>query len=561
MLAAAIFASPHSEQSDMVPAAVSRIVTPQGTGNTTSSSFPSVGIVGDTRGGFCSGTLISSEFVLTAAHCADDVANTSGRFNINGTTYGTSQVIVHPSYNINRLGTDQANDIALYKLSRPVTDVAASPIYRSTPRVGETLTLVGFGGGRASNGGADGTFGTKRSGTTPIDRVSQTIVGWRYDNASESNTAPGDSGGPAFLNVGGVYYVAGVTSGGTSVNSAIGDNSFDTRVDAYKSWIDSIVGSTGTPTPTPTPSPQPVPQPSPELPTVSIRATDANAGERRSSQSSNRGEFVISRTGSTSAALTVSLAIAGSATNGVDYGTVPSSITIPARVSSVRVRFTPRDDSIVEGTETAIFTVNASAAYNTNASLRSSTIVIADNDVARSNDSFANRQTITGTGVIVTGTSISATRESGEPSAASVPGGKSIWYSWKAPSSGTVTLATSGSDFDTTLGVYTGTQLSRLRLVTGNDDENLAAGQLTSRASFTATKGTTYQILVDGYNGTGGQVQLSLSQAGRSRSSEIVVNNVSKYFAAPPITTTPPVVTTSSSTNANRDFLFALLAR
>src|SRR5206468_2811748 len=67
----------------------------------------------------------------------------------------------------------------------------------------------------------------------------------------ESNTAPGDSGGPAYLHVNGTYYVAGVTSGGDRDDSAIGDHSFDTRVDAYAAWIDSIVGTTTPPPPPP----------------------------------------------------------------------------------------------------------------------------------------------------------------------------------------------------------------------------------------------------------------------------------------------------------------------
>ena len=47
---------------------------------TPTSGFPSVGLVGDSRGSFCSGTLISPTHVLTAGHCAIGVGNTQGRF-------------------------------------------------------------------------------------------------------------------------------------------------------------------------------------------------------------------------------------------------------------------------------------------------------------------------------------------------------------------------------------------------------------------------------------------------------------------------------------------------
>jgi hypothetical protein len=212
---------------------------------TPTSGFAAVGLVGDRSDDFCSGTLIGDRWVLTAGHCAEGVGATQGRFTVGGNTYSTSQVYVHPQYNANRIGEDSANDIALYQLSQPVTGIQPMQIFRGTPTVGQLLTLVGFGAGGTGNGGHNGDFGTKRVGTTPIDGVTPKLITWRFDNNSESNTAPGDSGGPAFVQVGGIYYVAGVTSGGSRNDAGIGDNSFDTRVDAYASWIDSLMGTGG----------------------------------------------------------------------------------------------------------------------------------------------------------------------------------------------------------------------------------------------------------------------------------------------------------------------------
>jgi len=204
-------------------------------GGVPTDQFPSVGIVGDRFGGFCSGTLITPRDVATAAHCAVGINNTEGRFTVEGTTYETRSIHVHPSYNDFTL----SNDIAVFRLSRAVTNIAPSPIFRGTPRVGQMLTLVGYGAGGTGASGHTGDFGTKRVGLTPIDGVEETLITWRFDDETESNTAPGDSGGAAFLDVNGEYYLAGITSGGDRWDAGFGDNSFDTRVDSFADWIDA----------------------------------------------------------------------------------------------------------------------------------------------------------------------------------------------------------------------------------------------------------------------------------------------------------------------------------
>ena len=131
------------------------------------------------------------------------------------------------------------------------------------------------------------------------------------------------------------------------------------------------------------------------------------------------------------------------------------------------------------------------------------------------NDNFANRTIITGSTITLAATNTGATKEAGEPNHAGNAGGKSVWWTWTAPSGGTVTLDTHGSNFDTLLAVYTGTSVSALAKVAANDDDP-AGGTTTSKLTFVATAGTAYQIVVDGYGGASGNVTLNLSLASAS---------------------------------------------
>ncbi|MFO0941751.1 MAG: Calx-beta domain-containing protein [Pirellulales bacterium] len=261
------------------------------------------------------------------------------------------------------------------------------------------------------------------------------------------------------------------------------------------------------------------------MPSVSITASDAAAAETLSTQTANTGTYVITRTGSTTAALTVNIALSGSATNGTDYKSIPTSVTIPAGATSATITLTPIDDSIVEGSETAVITLSSGTGYSVDGVSSSALVTIADNDVATStnNDMFANRVVLVGQTVSATGSNATATKEKGEPNVAGVSGGKSVWWTWTAPVSGTVAISTAGSNFDTTLGVYRGTAVSSLTRVATNDDDATLPGALTSRLSFTATAGTVYQIVVDGYSGDSGNIKLQLTEtASRSAKTKSV---------------------------------------
>src|SRR5437016_11775686 len=95
------------------------------------------------------------------------------------------------------------------------------------------------------------------------------------------------------------------------------------------------------------------------LAVVSITSTNTTASE----PGTDTASFTIARTGDTTAPLTVPLRISGTASNGVDYATLPASVTLPAGVASTNILVTPLNDSVGEPTETIVVTVVGSSQY------------------------------------------------------------------------------------------------------------------------------------------------------------------------------------------------------
>ncbi|NEQ77198.1 MAG: S8 family serine peptidase [Okeania sp. SIO2C9] len=138
------------------------------------------------------------------------------------------------------------------------------------------------------------------------------------------------------------------------------------------------------------------------------------------------------------------------------------------------------------------------------------------------NDNLSNSISLSGSFASTTGTNIDATRESGEPFHAGNDGGSSVWWDWTAPSSGSVTIGTDGSDFDTILGIYTGSSVSDLTEVASDDD---GGDGLQSQVTFEVVGGTNYKIAVDGFSGDQGNIVLDLDLATSEISNDDFANS------------------------------------
>ena len=125
------------------------------------------------------------------------------------------------------------------------------------------------------------------------------------------------------------------------------------------------------------------------------------------------------------------------------------------------------------------------------------------NDMADFPTSLGNGVSFAQSGLI-----LGATAQSGEPALAGLPATRSVWFTYRAPANGRMVVDTIGSDFNSVLGVYSGTVgvFSSLKLLAANDD--IATGNLQSSVSLPVTSGTTYIIKVDGRKSSTGSYTL-----------------------------------------------------
>ncbi|MDX9942938.1 MAG: trypsin-like serine protease [Bacteroidales bacterium] len=213
-------------------------------------------------GHFCGGTIINSEWILTASHCLvwDDVdfqpqfmrirAGFTEMSSTQGSYHNVSEFFLHPEYNDN----SHRNDIALVRLSTPIdlTNPAAQSVQIVTQAdAAEGLTDPGVMA-KVSGWGvlfSDGPSPDHLMGVAvPIKSTSQSsypssMITADMILAGEAglDACQGDSGGPMVVPDGfGGYKIAGVVSWGNGCGLP-GFPGVYSRVSYFEDWIGQYV--------------------------------------------------------------------------------------------------------------------------------------------------------------------------------------------------------------------------------------------------------------------------------------------------------------------------------
>ena len=187
---------------------------------------------------YATAVLISPRWALTAAHVADGCTGVELTYG-DGHKKPVARVVTHPEW------TDAIgwHDLALLEADGQFEAAYYPPLFDGDER-GKTASVCGYGiTGRMSKG-YDTSDGQLRAGCVVLERHEKACavadIGAR--SPLPFGIAPGDSGGPLFIDgrLAGINSYTASTSGG--VRSRRGEESGHVRIALYREWIRSVVG-------------------------------------------------------------------------------------------------------------------------------------------------------------------------------------------------------------------------------------------------------------------------------------------------------------------------------
>jgi trypsin len=216
-------------------------------GGRPTTDFPDCVAVGSSDTWCCSGFLVASNVVVTAAHCAGQCSDRvlvgdSTESDGGGRVVEVAEVRKRDDY-----VKGGPNDLALLILREDVPGVEPRAIASAAALAeARTVRLVGFG---TTDQYAVGGYGTKRAVDVPI-ASSDPVFGATPEREFvagkpllDRDSCKGDSGGPAYIETNNGWLVAGVTSRQTKDSCRpCGDGGIYARLHVFEDWIKGAPG-------------------------------------------------------------------------------------------------------------------------------------------------------------------------------------------------------------------------------------------------------------------------------------------------------------------------------
>ncbi|XP_078493489.1 uncharacterized protein LOC100179863 [Ciona intestinalis] len=217
---------------------------------------------------FCGGTIVSSQWVITAAHCLQQITENEysihkfsavfGLFRLNlqhnTQRIGFKRTFIHSDFQSAHLTFK--NDVALIQLDRKIQWTSnirpACLPGGEEPIETENCYITGWGRTRINSSELSSEL---RESIIPILSNKQCRrLGSGYNTINMTlhlcagdpvrggrDTCQGDSGGPIVCNRSGIWYIAGVTSHSLAFCGARNNVGIYTRTTAYETWIHDVM--------------------------------------------------------------------------------------------------------------------------------------------------------------------------------------------------------------------------------------------------------------------------------------------------------------------------------